>query len=219
VSSRFSRRTLLALAAATALAGVALAPQVVAAPATASSDEMAMGDPKAKVTVIEYGSVACPICAEFNNTVFPGFKKDYVDTGKVRYVFREALTGNPTLAASGFLLARCAGPAHYFKVTDAVFRAQSEMYEPGTENVRPGVARATLSRIARSVGLSDAQMNKCLTDPKALQALNDRVEKYTRQDFVSATPTFIINGSPFEGFLTLEQLGDIIRPLLAPGNG
>lgn len=208
----FSRRILLVLAA------VAMAGWAQAAPAPAPSDEMAMGNPKAKVTVVEYGSVACPICAEFNDTIFPEFKKQYIDTGKVRYVFREALTGNPTLAASGFLLARCAGPANYFKVTDAVFRAQSQMYEPGTENVRPDVARATLSRIAKSVGISDAQMKACLTDPKAVQALNDRVEKYTRQDGVSGTPTFIINGAPYEGVLTLEQFGDIIRPMLASGN-
>jgi protein-disulfide isomerase len=168
------------------------------------------------VTVIEYGSVGCPICAEFNNTVFPEFKKTYIDTGKVRYVFREALTGNPALASSGFLLARCAGRANYFKVTDAIFRSQSQMYEPGTENLRPDVAHAVLARIAQSVGISDAQMTKCLTDPAAIAALNARVDKYTRQDGVSATPTFIVNGSPFEGYLSLEQLGDIIEQLLKP---
>jgi protein-disulfide isomerase len=202
--------------AAAALAGMTPVPAALAAPAP--PDDMVMGNPKAPVTVVEYGSVACPICAEFNNTVFDGFKKEFIDTGKVRYVFREALTGNPALAASGFLLARCAGRANYFKVTDAVFRAQSQMYEPGTENVRPGVAKAILSRIARSVGVSDAQMNKCLTDPKAIDALNERAEKNARLDSISGTPTFIVNGSPFEGFLTLEQLEDIIRPLLNPGN-
>jgi protein-disulfide isomerase len=179
-----------------------------------SADEMTLGDPKAKVTMIEYASVACPVCAEFNNTTFDELKKKYIDTGKVYYVFREALTGNQALAGSGFLLARCAGKDNYFKVTDAVFRSQEQIYAPGTEELRPGAAREVLSRIAQQVGLSDDQLNKCLTDPKAISALNDRVVKYSTQDKIEATPTFIINGKKYEGDKTMADMDAILQPLV-----
>ena len=179
-----------------------------------SADEMSLGSPTAKVTVIEYASVACPICARFDIEVFQDFKKKYVDTGKVRYVAREALTGNQALAASGFLLARCAGKDKYFQVTDAVYRAQEQIYEPGTESVQPGVARDVLGKIAQEVGLSDDQMNKCINDETAIKSLNDRVERLARKDDVEATPTFFVNGKKYEGYQSLAQLDTIIQPLL-----
>ena len=179
-----------------------------------SSDDMSLGNPNAKVTVIEYASVACPVCADFNNNVFDAFKKKYIDTGKIHYVFREAMTGNPALAGSGFLLARCAGKDNYFKVTDAVFRAQEQVYEPGSENLKPGVAHDVLSRIAQEVGMNDDQLNKCLTDTKAITALNDRVSKFAQQDKIEATPTFIINGKQYVGDKSLAELDAAIQPLL-----
>jgi protein-disulfide isomerase len=180
-----------------------------------SADEMTMGDPKAKVTLVEYASVACPICAQFNNTVFPAFKRKYIDTGKVHYVSREALTGNPTLAATGFLMARCAGKDKYFQVTDAIYRAQDEIYEPGTESIRPVVGRDILLRIAQSAGLSEAQFSKCVSDEKALKALAERSEKFGRQDDVQGTPTFILNGKKLSGSaMSLEELDAAIQPLL-----
>jgi protein-disulfide isomerase len=181
---------------------------------TVSADEMTLGDPNAKVTVIEYASVACPICARFDVEVFQDFKKKYVDTGKVRYVAREALTGNPALAASGFLLARCAGKDKYFQVTDAVYRAQDQIYEPGTESVQPAVANDVLGKIAQEVGLSDDQMKACITDEKAIKALNDRVDKLSRKDAVDSTPTFVINGKKLVGYQSLAQLDAVIQPLL-----
>ncbi len=180
----------------------------------ASGDEMSLGDSKAKVTLIEYASVACPICAAFNNNVFPEFKKKYVDTGKVHYIAREALTGNPTLAASGFLLARCAGKEKYFQVTEAVYRAQDDIYEPGTENVRPDAGHDILLRIAQSAGMTEDQFTKCLTDEKQITALNDRVEKFAKQDGVDATPTFMLNGKKWkQGLVTMADLDAALQPL------
>lgn len=177
-------------------------------------DEMSLGSPNAKVTVVEYASVACPVCAAFNNEVFADFKKKYVDTGKVRYVSREVISGNPSLAASGFLLARCAGPDKYFQVTDAIYHAQSQIYEPGTENVRAGTGRDILVQIAKQAGLSEDQFTKCVSDERSLKALNDRVDRFSRQDNIGATPTFIINGSKLEGYQTLGELDQAIQPLL-----
>ena len=180
-----------------------------------SSDEMSLGDPKAKVTVIEYASVACPVCANFNQTVFPDFKKKYIDTGKVHYVAREALTGNPSLAVAGFLLARCAGKDNYFKVTDAVYRAQDQIYEPGTENIRPAAGHEVLLHIAQSVGMSEDQFNKCINDEKGIQALQERVERLSKEYKIDSTPTFIVNGKAMQpGAATMAELDAAIQPHL-----
>jgi protein-disulfide isomerase len=180
-----------------------------------SSDEMTMGNPNAKVTVIEYASVACPICARFDVEVFPDFKKKYIDTGKIYYVAREALTGNPALASSGFLLARCAGKDKYFQVTDAVYRAQDQIYAPNSEDVQPAVARDVLTKIAQEAGLTEDQMNKCFDDKGAIQALQDRVDKFSQKDHVDSTPTFIVNGKKMPpGYQSLDQLDAAIQPLL-----
>ena len=87
-------------------------------------DDMDLGSKDAKITVVEYASVGCPICAKWQKEVYPAFKAKYVDTGKVRYVFREMLVGGNeevTVASAGFLVARCAGRDKYFAVNDAIF--------------------------------------------------------------------------------------------------
>jgi protein-disulfide isomerase len=160
---------------------------------------MSMGDPKAKVTVAEYASASCPHCARFNNEVFPEFKKKYVDTGKVRYVFHEFLTPPVQFAAAGFLTARCAGPDKYFSVLDTIYRDQEEIYK--SNDMRGG-----LLRIAQSAGMTEKQFTDCISDEKALNALNARVEKASKDDSISATPTFIVNGTKYEGEQTLAQL-------------
>ncbi len=180
-----------------------------------SADEMSLGDAKAKVTVIEYASVACPVCANFNQTVFPDFKKKYIDTGKVRYVAREALTGNPSLAVAGFLLARCAGKDNYFKVTDAVYRAQDQIYEPGSETIRPAAGHDVLLHIAQSVGMSEDQFTKCINDEKGIQALQERVDRLSKEYKVDSTPTFVVNGKPLNpGAVTMADLDAAIQPHL-----
>ena len=124
--SRPHRRGLIQAAAALGL--LTALPAQAAAPV---SDDMSMGNPNARVTVIEYGSASCTHCAHFNNDIFPAFKAKYVDTGRVRYVFREFLTEPVNLAAASFILARCAGRDKYFSVLDAVFHAQADIYKTG----------------------------------------------------------------------------------------
>jgi protein-disulfide isomerase len=197
----------LALAVSAALALVAAAPAFAAAPAASLEPEMSMGNPKAKVTVIEYASASCPHCARFNNDVFPEFKKKYVDTGKVRYVFREFLTPPAEFAALGFLTARCAGKKQYFPVLDAVFHDQAHIYETG--DLAEG-----LIGIGAKFGLSKEQVMACAGDKKALDALNARVAK-ADQDGIGATPTFLIGDAKMEGEKTLAELATVIDPLLA----
>jgi protein-disulfide isomerase len=191
-------RTLTAL-----MTGLALALTLAACQKTTTAvtaDDMFLGSAKAPVTVIEYASVSCPHCADWAKEVFPAFKAKYVDTGKVRYVAREALTSDPAIAAAGFLTARCAGKDKYFQVVDAIYRAQQEMFTTGQPH-------AVLLRIAQSAGLTDAQFEACIKDEAALSALNARWERYVRDDHISGTPTFVINGKVYDkGELTMPEM-------------
>jgi len=150
----------------------------------------ALGNPKAPVTVIEYGSVACPVCGNFNATVMPELKAKYIDTGKVRYVFRPMLTGVDTIAVSGERLAECAGNDRYFAVVDAVMRGQKDFYAYGESDV---FARPVLLRIAKSFGFDEAAFDKCVMNPAALNAINANNTKYLDSG-IHSTPTLVVNG-------------------------
>ena len=176
-------------------------------PPAVSSDDMSLGSPTAKVTVIEYASLGCPHCAHWNNEVFPTFKAKYIDTGKVRYVLREFLTGDPGIASAGFLLARCAGKDKYFQVVDAVFHEEADLLESQDNAAK----RDRLVKIAESAGLTEPQFQACITDDKALTALNDRSERYAKENNISGTPTFVINGKVYsENPLSIQDLDKAI---------
>jgi protein-disulfide isomerase len=181
-----------------------------------TADDMSMGNPAAKVTVIEYASVGCPVCAKFNNEVFPAFKAKYIDTGKINYVMREMLVGGDqeqSLGASGFLLARCAGKDKYFAVTDAVFHAQSDIYE-GRQD-----AHAALLKIAQSTGMNEDQFNACISNDQALLALNKRSDDHNNKDHIDSTPSFVVNGKPMTpGYHPLSDLDAAIAAAQAAAN-
>ena len=159
--------------------------------AKVTAEDMSLGNPNAKVTVIEYASVACPHCAKWNEEVFPAFKAKYIDTGKINYVAREALTGEPTLANAGAMLARCAGKDKYFQVTDALYHAQKNIFQTGD-------IRGELLTIAQAAGMSEAQFNSCLSDENAAKSA-ERIEKQMKADKIQGTPTFIVNGKKVGG--------------------
>jgi protein-disulfide isomerase len=169
--------------------------------AGALPDDMSLGDPKAKITVIEYASVGCPVCAQWEKEVFPAFKAKYIDTNKVHYVFREMLVGGDAevaVASAGFLLARCAGKDKYFAVNEAVFASQPGVFD---------TPRESLLNVAKSVGMTEAAFNKCVSDEPSLLALNKRVEANAKNGQIDATPTFVINGKKLEpGFQPLDVL-------------
>jgi len=194
----FSRRLMIlaAAAASLALAGCNKA----GGPSGPTEGDMSMGNPAAKVKVVEYASASCPHCARFNNDVFPGFKAKYIDTGKAYYTFKEYLTPPENVAAAGFLVSRCAGKDKYFTVLDAIYHSQQEMFQTGD-------FRGVLLRIAESAGLTEQQFNACLNDEAAMKALNERVTRAVQQDKVTGTPTFFFNGKKIaEGEVTAAQL-------------
>ncbi|HTI66382.1 MAG TPA: DsbA family protein [Caulobacteraceae bacterium] len=203
-------RSLGALAAALA---ATLAATLVSVPAANAAQgalpgDMAMGDPKAKVTVVEYASVTCPHCGRFNADVFPAFKAKYVDTGKVRYVFREFPTDPVELAAAGFIVARCAPADRYFAVIDTLFKGQQKLFASQD-------AKTFLMDAGTAGGLSKAQVEACLADKGQLEDFNDRVQAAVETAKIQATPTFVIGATKLEGEQTLAALDAVIQPLLA----
>ena len=189
-----SRRIVLAAAA----LGLAAGPALAGVPADAVKGDMSLGDPKAKVQVVEYASASCPHCARFDTEVFPAFKKKYIDTGRVHYTLKEFLTDPAEVAAAGFLTARCGGKAKYFTILDQVFRSQPQW--------QAGDIGQIITKVGEANGLTEAQVNSCLTDQAALDALNARILTAENNDKINSTPTFVINGTRIEGETTLAAL-------------
>ena len=172
-----------------------------------SLPDMALGPANASVTVTEYASMTCPHCAAFNENVFPKIKSEYIDSGKVRYVFREFPLD--IKAAAGSMLARCIAKddaGKYFAVVDMLFKQQNDWVVKNTTE--------TLTRIGKQAGLSQQAVEDCLKD----QALLDKIaadQKFANEVLkVNSTPTFFINGEMIKGETSFEEFDKRIKSLL-----
>jgi protein-disulfide isomerase len=192
-----------------AAAGLAVATTAFAAGPAIQPDDMSLGNPKAKIQVIEYASLACPHCGHFNENVFPTLKSKYIDTGKVRYTLKEMITEPSTVAVAGFLIARCAGPDKYFTVVDQVFRSQSRWNQG---NIKP-----IFQEIAAANGVDEAHFAACLQDQNAADAVARRAERAQTQDGVSSTPTLFIDGQKVEAPQTAVELDALMARYLKGG--
>ncbi len=169
--------------------------------------EMALGSDKAKVTVIEYASMTCPHCAHFSETTWPTLKKEYVDTGKVRFIFRE-FPLDP-LAAAGFMVARCAAKddsVKYFAMIDTLFAQQKTWVVQ--KPLEP------LKAIAKQAGLTEEQFTACLSNQKLVEGLEAVRGRASDKLGVSSTPTFFINGDKKSGDLSMDDLVKAVTPYL-----
>ena len=166
------------------------------------------GSADAKVTLVEYASVACGACGNWHNSVYPEFKKKYVDTGKVRYVFREFVTGVPEYADAGFMIALCADEKNYFKNISFQFKRQAQIFKMGAE----GKARDAYIGIAKSAGLSEDEFIGCMGNQE-LRAQYKAKEQSGKDLGVTGTPAFFVNGEKHKIF-TLESIEDVILPIL-----
>lgn len=169
--------------------------------------EMSMGNDKASVTVIEYASMTCPHCAHFQEKTFPELKKRYIDTGKVRYIFRE-FPLDP-LAAAAFMLARCAGEkdnTRYFAMIDTMFRTQRQW---AVEKPIP-----PLLAIAKQAGFTEQSFNACLANQKMLDGIESIRQRAVDKFKVQSTPTFFINGTAYPGALEIDEMAKVIEAQL-----
>jgi protein-disulfide isomerase len=172
-----------------------------------SLPDVALGPADAKVTITEFASMTCPHCAAFNETVFPKIKSEFIDTGKIRYIFREFPLD--IKAAAGSMLTRCIAKgdaAKYFAVTDLLFRQQNDWVMKNTTE--------TLTRIGKQAGLSQQEVESCLKD----QSLLDKIaadQKYASDVLkVDSTPTFFINGEKIKGETSFDEFAKRINALL-----
>lgn len=164
--------------------------------------EMTLGPETAKVTVIEYASATCPHCADFYTKTFIALKKEYIDTGKIRFVFREFPHQDAALAA--FMLARCAPKEKYFPLIDVFFATQPEW----TQDPLAG-----LNKIAQQAGFTKESFDACMkneTVAKDILAVRSKAEGFG----VTGIPTFFVNGERYEGETTIEAFRAKIDPLL-----
>lgn len=170
--------------------------------------DMAIGRADAPVTIVEYASLTCPHCASFHATVLPMLKSEYVDTGKVRLIFRDFPLDQ--LALAGAAIARCAGPERYFSFLDVLFsqqRAWATASDP----------RAALTQIARLGGMSSEQVEACFSDqPINDYILNSRLEGNQKFN-VTSTPTLIVNGKNLPGVPNVDEFRKLLDDLVASG--
>ncbi len=159
---------------------------------TGALSEMTLGSDDAKVTVIEYASVTCPHCATFHENTFPAIKEKYIDTGLVKFVFREFPTAPANLSIAGSMIARCAaddgGTDAYFLVLDSLFKTQRTW----AYGANP---REELIKIAAQAGMSEAELDACINRQELLDFLNENVSAGRDKYDIRSTPSFIINGT------------------------
>ncbi len=204
--TQFSRRHVL-------LAGAALAALGAISPALAvDAAELhkppAIGDmvlgagPDAKVTLVEYASATCSHCRDFHTETWKQLKAEYVDTNKIRFIFREFPTNDVALAA--FMIARAAPKESYFPLIDVYFNT----FNTWTQNPAQG-----LLDIAKQAGFSEDKFNQTLRDQALAKGIVD-IQKTGEGFGVKGTPTFFINGEVYEGERTFEAMKAAIDPLL-----
>lgn len=147
-----------------------------------------LGNPNAKVTLIEYAAPRCPHCARFDMNVFPDLKKNYIDTGKVRYVFRVFPLGEDDGSAEK--LANCMPKSQYFSFMDTLFRQQPRWDdEYGVMDVK-----GALVALAKEAGLDEAKARACIADKSADAAINRTAAEAEARYQVDSTPTLVVNG-------------------------
>ncbi|MBO9447677.1 DsbA family protein [Ruegeria sp. R14_0] len=155
---------------------------------TSTIVEMTLGAEDAPVEIIEYASYTCPHCANFHNGAFKQLKKDFIDTGKVKFIYREVYFDRYGLWAS--MVARCGGPEKFFGISDLIYQGQSEWTQAGG----PAEIVDELRKIGRLAGIDNEQLEACLQDGTRAQTLVAWYQENAERDGVQATPSFVVNG-------------------------
>lgn len=176
---------------------------------TSSIVEMVQGNAEAPVTVIEYASYTCPHCANFHSGPYKELKAGYIDTGKVRFVYREVYFDRFGLWAS--MVARCGAEERFFGLTDLIYKDQKIWVGSG----QPGEVVEGLRKIGRLAGVGDDQLESCLQDADKAQALVAWYQQNSEEHEITGTPSFVIDGTlyanmPWSEFKAIldEKLGD-----------
>ena len=165
--------------------------------------EMVLGSEDAPITVIEYASFTCPHCSKFHQEVYKLLKKNYIDTNKVKFIFREVFFDKYGMWAS--LVARCAGPDKFFGLTDMMLKTQNKWARADNDLAIVGELR----KIGRLAGLDKEQLQSCLADGDKLRALVGWYKENATRDKIKSTPSFIIDGEPYAN-MSYEEFSKIL---------
>ena len=161
-----------------------------------------LGDSQAPVTIIEYGSITCDYCIRFHREVLPLLKSRYIETGKVRFIYRDYPTSSA--AIRGAVAAHCGGPKHYYILLNTLYNSVEDWSQ--TKDID-----AALVDIATSLGLNRETFNSCINDPQqTLNVENEREEAVFKHD-VTGTPTFLINGNIVRGKQNFDEIEVLIE--------
>jgi len=175
-----------------------------------TADDRTQGNPKAPITMVEYAAPSCPHCAHFDMTLFPYLKKNYIDTGKVYYVFRVFPLSQVDVAAES--MARCLPADNYFQFIDLLFRNQPKWDPDGYQIPDVHAALVDMGRIA---GMSADQVDKCIGDPNANKRAAD-VGAYAQTTYgINGTPTFLVNGQTAPPFESPDDIKTYLDGVLA----
>ena len=167
---------------------------------TSSVQDMALGNPDAPVTVIEYASYTCPHCATFHDTAYKQLKADYIDTGKIQFIYREVYFDRYGLWASA--IARCAGTdAAFFGISDIVYSTQADWTGAG----EPVAIVDELRKIGLLAGLGQEQLEACLNDQDKLRTLVAWYQENAEEHGIRSTPSFVINGTTYSNMNYAEM--------------
>lgn len=173
--------------------------------------DMSIGNPDSTVTMIEYASFTCPHCAAFHAGNFKELKADYIDTGKINFVYREVFFDRFGLWAA--IVARCGDGAEnrYFGIADVMYQKQREW---ASSDNTPEEIVGQLRTIGKTAGLTDTQLDACFTDSDGAQALYAYFVKNSEADGITSTPTFLINGTKYSN-MPYDELKEILDAALA----
>lgn len=188
---------------------LAVTPEAIEAAAQARPDDIPLGKDDAPVTVIEYASLSCPHCAHFNKDVLPEIEKKYIETGKVKFIYREYPLNEPALKAA--LVARCAGKDKFHTFTKVLFSTQEKWAFNNN-------FREPLEKIALLGGMTKEAFAACMDD-KAQEKVILGIMKAAADAGINSTPSFIINGAVQPGARDLASMAAIIDPLIAAKEG
>ncbi len=171
---------------------------------TSTIEEMTLGSPDATVELIEYASYTCPHCATFHAGAYKDLKADYIDTGKIKFIYREVYFDRFGLWAS--LLARCGGEEKFFGLTDLIYAGQSEWSRAG----EPAAIVEELRKIGRLAGMDNETIEACLQDGDKARTLVAWYQENAERDGITSTPSFVINGKKYQNmaYSEMKQLLD-----------
>ena len=201
------RNLTLALAASALIPTMALAQSQPATDTAPAIIEMALGNADAKVTVMEYASFTCPHCADFHENQFQDLKKEYIDTGKIHFVYRDVYFDRVGLWAA--MLARCE-PDRFFGVSAMLYSKQKEWLSSND----PVQIADNLRKLGKVAGLEEDRINACMEDGETAKALVEWFQVNVKADEISSTPTLIINGENHSN-MSFDKLKEILDAKLA----